>query len=336
MAEKKVPSRRATNSRGSTGQKAPARRVAPASDTTNFTKEQQAPVRRNDVIRCEKCGEDYSVTYKRCPFCDERPGSGIGGKKGGNVHPIQLIGLIVSMVLIITALFIVFKYVGPLILGDRSPSSSSTSASTSQSGDPFGSQSGASSSGDSGSSSSSGGDVSLDVPYVNVTALTLNEKDITLRAGELFAFTATVSPADAAVTWTSSDESILKIAADGTATNVNTSGSKVKVTVTATAGDKTAECTVFCNSGSSSTVTPSSGDTPSGNGSVGPNTLGKITNAGSGLNIRSGPGSSYEIIASAENGAEIIIKEDAGNGWYKIDYGNGKIGYVSSAYVSVR
>lgn len=332
MAEKKAPSRRATNSCGSTGQKAPARRVAPASDTTNFAKEQQAPVRRNDVIRCEKCGEDYSVTYKRCPFCDERPGSGIGGKKGGNVHPIQLIGLIVSMILIITALFIVFKYVGPLILGDRSPSSSSTSASTSQSGDPFGSQSGASSSGD---SSSSSGDVSLEVPYVNVTALTLNEKDITLRAGELFAFTATVSPADAAVTWTSSDESILKIAADGTATNVNTSGSKVKVTVTATAGDKTAECTVFCNSGSSTggDTTPV---TPSGNGGVGPNTLGKITNAGSGLNIRSGPGSSYDIVASAENGAEIIIQEDAGNGWYKIDYGNGKIGYVSSAYVTVR
>ena len=34
----------------------------------------QAPPRRNDVIRCENCGEEYSVTYKRCPFCDERPG----------------------------------------------------------------------------------------------------------------------------------------------------------------------------------------------------------------------------------------------------------------------
>ena len=28
----------------------------------------QAPPRRNDVIRCENCGEEYSVTYKRCPF----------------------------------------------------------------------------------------------------------------------------------------------------------------------------------------------------------------------------------------------------------------------------
>ena len=28
----------------------------------------QEPIRRNDVIRCEKCGEDYSVTYKSYPF----------------------------------------------------------------------------------------------------------------------------------------------------------------------------------------------------------------------------------------------------------------------------
>ena len=35
----------------------------------------KAPPRRNtDVIRCENCGEEYSTTYTRCPFCDERPG----------------------------------------------------------------------------------------------------------------------------------------------------------------------------------------------------------------------------------------------------------------------
>ena len=32
----------------------------------------KAPPRRNtDVIRCENCGEEYSTTYKRCPFCDK-------------------------------------------------------------------------------------------------------------------------------------------------------------------------------------------------------------------------------------------------------------------------
>ncbi len=70
--------------------------------------------RRSDVVRCEKCGEDYSVTYKRCPFCDERPGRGgvvgkrvantRGGGYGRPVNPVQIVGLVVSLVLIIAAL----------------------------------------------------------------------------------------------------------------------------------------------------------------------------------------------------------------------------------------
>ena len=28
------------------------------------------------LIHCESCGEDYSATYKRCPFCGEKPGGG--------------------------------------------------------------------------------------------------------------------------------------------------------------------------------------------------------------------------------------------------------------------
>ena len=334
MAERQSPSRRAPEKRAAASKQPASRRAAP---------EKQSPSRRNDVIRCENCGEDYSITYKRCPFCDERPGrTGIGGRRmsdgrtgRGTVHPVQVIGLVVSMVVIIAALFIVFKYVGPLIFGDKSPASSSVS--TSQSG----SQSAAgSSSSQPGSDVSSGGDISEPAPQVIVTALTLNKSDITLTANEVFSFLATVSPAEATVTWSSSDESILKVDQDGTATNVNTTGSKVKVTVTATAGDKTAQCTVYCNSAGGSgggSTAPSGGGTttaPSG-GAVAPNTPGTIVNAGSGLNIRSGPGSSYEKIASAANGSKIVILEDTGSGWYKIDYGNGKIGYVSSDYVSV-
>lgn len=332
MAEKKNPSRRASDSRSGKQQTDVSRSVQ--------ENKQQQPIRRNDVIRCENCGEDYSITYKRCPFCDERPGrTGVGGRRvsengaRGTVHPVQLIGLIVSMILIIAALFIVIKYVGPLFFGDRSGGSSS-SASTSQSASvSTGSQGSA-------SASQSSGDVSGEVPTVTVTALTVNKTDITLLANETFLFEATVSPAEATVVWSSSDESILKIEQDGTATNVNASGSKAKVTVTATAGDKTVECTVYCNSAGTSTSNPSSGEgnntqQPSGS-TTAVNKQGVITDAGSGLKIRSGPGSSYDVLASAANGAEVTVLEDAGNGWYKIDYGNGKIGYVSSSYVKLK
>ena len=62
MAEKQAPSRRG----GASTQNAP---------------------RRNDVIRCDKCGEYYAITYKRCPFCDERPGRGGGsGRRVANTR----------------------------------------------------------------------------------------------------------------------------------------------------------------------------------------------------------------------------------------------------------
>ena len=78
--------------------------------------------RRTDVIRCEYCGEDYSVTYKHCPFCDDRASYtkdrqsvGKGGKRvatnkrgggyGGSMQPVQIIGLALSIILIIAAFF---------------------------------------------------------------------------------------------------------------------------------------------------------------------------------------------------------------------------------------
>ena len=108
MAEKQAPSRRG----GASTQNAP---------------------RRNDVIRCDKCGEYYATTYKRCPFCDERPGRGggsgrrvantRGGGYGGPVNPVQVVALVISLVLIIAALFIVFTKLLPLftLLGGYQP-----------------------------------------------------------------------------------------------------------------------------------------------------------------------------------------------------------------------
>ena len=61
---------------------------------------------------------------------------------------------------------------------------------------------------------------------------------------------------------------------------------------------------------------------------------GKIVNAEGGLNIRSGPGTSYEKVASAQNGAEVTVLGEE-NGWYKIKYNNTDTGYVSKEYVSV-
>jgi len=38
---------------------------------------------RAETIHCDICGEDYAVTYKRCPFCDGRPTAADGSEEDG-------------------------------------------------------------------------------------------------------------------------------------------------------------------------------------------------------------------------------------------------------------
>ena len=71
------------------------------------------------------------------------------------------------------------------------------------------------------------------------------------------------------------------------------------------------------NSGSSSSTTTQSGTI-------------KVSDA---LNVRSGAGTSYSVIGSLSNGANVEIVETSGS-WYKIKYGSG-YGYVSKDYVTI-
>ena len=334
----------------------------------------KAPVRRNDVIRCENCGEDYAITYKRCPFCDERPGraGGIvtggrrvantrGGGYGRPVNPIQVAGLIISLIVIIAALVIVFRFLGgPLLSGKGSSSSEGSSVSTSQGSagqsgssgtSQSGSQSGAQSGASSGDASSSGqgstsagqtGDSSSGTQSgdVEVESITLSRSEYTLPYNESYALTATVTPSGVkeAVVWTSSNPDVLTVDSEGNTQNVNTGSSLERVTVTATCGGMKAECVVYCraqNAGSGSTESGNSGTSGGSTGTVTSGSKGTIVNAGGGLNIRSGPGTSYDKVASAQNGAEVTILGEE-NGWYKIKYNNTDTGYVSKDYVSVK
>ena len=77
---------------------------------------------------------------------------------------------------------------------------------------------------------------------VDVESVTLDKTTLSLTVGETATLTATVKPDDATdknVTWTSSDESVAKVA-DGKVTAVKSG----KATVTAKCGVKTAECAV--------------------------------------------------------------------------------------------
>lgn len=284
---------------------------------------QRRPSRRGEVIRCENCGEDYSVTYRRCPFCDERPGrGGVSGRRvantrgGGYGRPasvLKAVSWLASFALVLAAAFIIYRFIGaPIFGGRREPNSGSQSSGSSQ---------GSHSSGQ----TSQGGSVGSisDIPTPEVESIALSENDVTLEAGESNQLTANLLPAGVSgnVTWSSSDDSIATVDTTGLVTNVNTASTTKKVTVTAACGDVTAEAAVYCKA-------------TTGGPAITSGTQGTIINAGNGLNIRSGPGKEYDRVASATNGAKVNILGEE-NGWYKIVYSGNKTGYVSKEYVSI-
>ena len=200
MAKREAPSRRLAKPDGA-AEKAPSR--SNHMQNTHAPRKRQ-PLIRNDVIRCEKCGEDYFVTYKRCPFCDERPGRPGVGHSGR--HPVQLVGLVISLAIIAAAVFIVFTYVSPLIFHNQGGT-------------------------DPGGISSSQGDTSLtpidgssssaqEEPTVPVNSITLSRTEFTLQANEPYPISATTDPADVAVKWSSSDTSVAIVDEEGTVTFV--------------------------------------------------------------------------------------------------------------------
>lgn len=295
-------------------------------DLSNRSRRSSGPDRRSDLIRCDNCGEYYSVTYKRCPFCDERPerpgqpgGRRVatnkrGGGYGGAVNPVQIALLILSFVLVVAAAFIVIKAVAPLFHRDPAADPGGSSVSTSQ-----------------GGTSASSPDVSTPAG-----SMTLDRTELSLAAGESAVLTVTLPDgAQGEVTWSSSNTGIAAVDAGGTVTNTNGGSSAANAVITAAWGDQSVSCTVTCAGSGSTVVTPE--PAPSG-GTIAPNTLCVVTNAEGGLRIRSGPGTSYDVLVSTQNGAYVTVLEDAGDGWYKIQYtvtgGKSAVGYLKHEYVT--
>ena len=311
--------------------------------------------RRTGMIHCERCGEDYSATYKRCPFCEEETeyvrrtpsrsggshsarggkrvassgGRGSGSRGGGDwdFNLFRIIGIVVPLCFIAAALYIIITVLGPMISAGRetpdtsgSPSPGVTTPAETVSPSP---------------ESSPSTDPEPVAP--TVTGITLDQSDFTLEPGASYRINASVTPADAGaqVVWSVDNTSALTVGQDGTVTNVYTGTGRVTVTVTATAGDITATCTVRCK-GSGGTSTPST-DTPSAGGdlSAGP---AQVANAGGGVRVRSGPGTDYEPLASLFNGDDVNIVSAADGGWYQITFqGSGGAtvtGYMLGEYLS--
>lgn len=381
--------------------------------------------KRTDVVQCEFCGEYYSVTYKRCPFCDEiraeqdqanggsarsagksassaksggkriAPPTGSssssgtssgGGRSGGNrggggssFNVLRVIGVAIPLVLIVAAIYIIITVLGPMITAGKGEDPNSTPPSQSQSASPAPSQSASVPPSQSPATPSdpnappipSGGPVPSDTPGTggttgaggttgtagNVTGITLDKSDFTLTANESWKINATLSPSGASgtITWSVDNPDALRVAQDGTVTNINSSSSRVTVNVTATCGNVSATCIVRCAAGStpaspepsgspspspSPSTSPSASPSPStspGGGTLSPGPA-RVANTGTGLRVRSGPGTNYEAVASLVDGDDVQIVRAAENGWYEITFkgtsGQDTPGYVLGEYLT--
>lgn len=102
---------------------------------TNMAKT-RTPGSRPGLYRCDHCGEEYSATYRRCPFCDEydeydavetdtASSRGGGGKRlaksnrrgggYGRVSVFKIIGYLISLAVIVAAIYVVVTVIYPLI-----------------------------------------------------------------------------------------------------------------------------------------------------------------------------------------------------------------------------
>lgn len=218
---------------------------------------------RSEVIRCKNCGEDYSVTYKRCPFCDEAASTntsrrGRGGKRvsntrgggyGGSWSVFRIISTALSLGLIIAAGIIVITIVKPLVdLGSEKPGTTvSPAASATPSAQPSAEPTDSSSVSPSGQVSSEPTAPPTNAPAQGAQSFTLNASDFTLRsAGETYRIKATFIPSGTTgeLTWTSSNPASVTVSSDGTVTAVSTGNSTITA---ALPGGYSQTCTVRCN-----------------------------------------------------------------------------------------
>ena len=208
-----------------------------------------------DNLHCDRCGEEYSSTYHKCPFCQEAAAERRGrpiyrhgkrlSKKQRMAGAFGVMKLVAAAAALCVLLVVFFGDDIAGFMGIRTQQGNDTHHQDSQN-DPVqdDSQSGGNTpddsdvtpppddgdSGDGENNSGDGGDVVIQ-------PLTLSQSAITIPAGETARITATGGSGE--IVWTSSNEEIATVE-DGAVTGV----AGGTVTITATTGEEQATCTV--------------------------------------------------------------------------------------------
>ena len=149
--------------------------------------------------------------------------------------------------------------------------------------------------------------------------LALDQSQVTLPSGGSVTLNASILPAveGAKVVWSTSEPGYATVSPTGMVTNLSPGSTDKTAVITASWNGQTASCTITCQPAKHA---------------------GTVTGADNGLNVRSGPGTTYEAVGGLRNGAQVVVLGYQ-DGWYQILFRNlsdqAAIGYVTEQYFSL-
>ena len=196
------------------------------------------------LIKCNKCGEVYSDSYKKCPFCveDEEYYNGKVEKRGHRQMEKRkkapsVVGPVLVLAVLVLAGILVWAFAGDTVRGwfggDKQPEDVDPGTTQNQ---------------------------PVNTPVDNepvVKALALDHMSLLMAPGESEKLTAT-GGAEESYQWITSDSGVLKVSDDGTVSAL-TEGSAV---VTVTCGEESVACAITVQKKADTTTnTPDNGTT---------------------------------------------------------------------------
>ena len=239
---------------------------------------------RSGLIHCDNCGEYYSASYRRCPFCDEyeddyeyedgsaeRSASRGGGKRlapsnrrGGGYRktsPLKIIGWIVSLAVIIAAIWILATVVRPLVRrGDVDPVDPDSSQTAAPGTSPNAIDPAATATPPADVTPTPDTTPTADItPASNdggATGFSLNKSEFTISDEYpdpvTLKVTFTPTGATGTITWSSSDPDVASVDQNG---KVSPGSKKGSATITAALSNGVTQTCKVVNRGSGSTTT---------------------------------------------------------------------------------
>lgn len=240
------------------------------------------------LIKCNKCGEVYSDSYKKCPFCveDEEYYNGKVKKRGHRQMEKRkkapsVVGPVLVLAVLVLAGILVWAFAGDTVRGwfggDKQPEDVDPGTTQNQ---------------------------PVNTPEDNepvVKALALDHMSLLMAPGESEKLTAT-GGAEESYQWITSDSGVLKVSDDGTVSAL-TEGSAV---VTVTCGEESVACAITVQKKADTTTnTPDNGTTTNKPDTNKPDTTNKPNNGNTNTSS-----SLKNLKIKTEYGIDLAARED--------------------------